>query len=768
MERPIQTIPFDKKDEEWAKKNLEYYIGLSTFNSPWSDEKSKMQQCYNAYHGILNMEDYAQILKPYGEDTPKEVSSLAKIKNYPIIKPVIDLLYGEYVKRPKNFTVVVSDPDLENIRLSELNKELIAASEQMFINLNNEAGIDTGQPSAKVPPFKDIQNKYDPSTWREKRAIAGQGALNYIVQYSEVHEKFSKGFIDFLIAGYGYTLKEANGNDIEYTLLDPRDVDHDRDPNIEYIEDGEWAAVRYRTSISKIIETFYKDLSEKEIEDLQKLTADAYSSDYYNSYASDRLQDSFNNSSIEVVRLFWKSQKQLIYVNYIDEMGQVQVREEEEGYKLNVEAGDLDMEKLWVDEVWETTRIANKLYKRIRPTVVQRTSLDNPNIVKLPINGKGSAHNRNTGFFSLVNSGLVYQVMYNIYKFRLEDTVAKARGVLLKLRLDNMPDDWELEEWLYYATELGLLIEEGTAPNGDNQSVLDLTFRASITHYLELLQSVLQEWEELSGVTRQRKGQTSATETKGGIEHAIVQSSLNTEIYNSLFQSFEQREYNGLLDTSKVAWVNGKKAWFYMPDMGKIFLDIDGIQHSESNYGVFATNSTEELNKLRMYQNVAQQLASSGKDFGVIADIIESKNTAKIRLLMKKADEAAREFEMALQEQQTKTAEVQSNSNMEIEQFKQKNENYRAELKAEADIKRATIQALGMGINQSPDADADGKPDVVEIAQLALDNKKLNLEEQVGRAEIALKNKELDIKREDIASKEKIAKSKPKPNGSGK
>src|ERR1019366_2377727 len=98
------------------------------------------------------------------------------------------------------------------------------------------------------------------------------------------------------------------------------------------------------------------------------------------------------------------------------------------------------IEWIWVNEVWEGTKLGKDVYCRCRPILCQRTSIDNPSHCKLPMNGR-NYYSRNYRPMSLVMLGLPYQVTYNIYKSRLEEAISKMKGKIASLDLNAKPKD---------------------------------------------------------------------------------------------------------------------------------------------------------------------------------------------------------------------------------------------------------------------------------------------------------------------------------------
>ena len=77
--------------------------------------------------------------------------------------------------------------------------------------------------------------------------------------------------------------------------------------------------------------------------------------------------------------------------------------------------------------------------------------------------------------------------------------------------------------------------------------------------YVALLESIMQEWEKLSGVNRQRQGMVGNYEGKATSQQAIVQSSHITEEWFYQHNSLKGNVLEALTDTAKVAWGDGKK-----------------------------------------------------------------------------------------------------------------------------------------------------------------------------------------------------------------
>ncbi len=412
---PVQTLSYAEKikdDFEWGKQTMRSYINRSYFAT--TQHKWALKKLYDYYNGHIDIDDYRLITEPFGK---KLEGDWADVVNYPIIKPKVDLLWGEFAKRPKSFDVYVTNDDVTNRALDEKNKLVLQNLEQLFVNELNAQGVDTGMPSEEIPKPEAVQEEFA-SSYRDKRAILGQHSLEYIHQYCKLQEKFHLEFFHWLVSGEVYSYKTIENNEPYYEVVNVLDLDYDKDPDNQFIEDAEWCVRRKYMNPSTIVEFFYDDLgkNEQEIKDtINKIetlgsNTTVFSASAPNLYDRTGPQNVYNRL-VEVKHVVWKSKKKVGICTFMDEFGVEQSIEVDETFKPLKELGQ-EVEWFWVNEIWEGYLIGTDMYFRIRPIPVQRTSLDNLAKCKLPYNGRvlSAINSRN---ISLVILGVPYQVLYN-------------------------------------------------------------------------------------------------------------------------------------------------------------------------------------------------------------------------------------------------------------------------------------------------------------------------------------------------------------------
>lgn len=699
---PQQRLPLSKKTKKWREQCVDAFINISKFGL--SERRSNLKALYDYYNGEVDESDYRYVIKPYGKTRENFPS---KLRNYPIIKPIIDLLLGEKSKRPLNYTVTVKNADSVSLKEEAKKKQLMTAIEAMFLReVAKPKDLQTQQAQEQNPLPPQIVEQFE-RTYVDDRAIKGQAAINYIMYEQEIYDKFQKQFFHFLVSGETYSHKGVRRSEPFYDVINPIDVDFDKDPDVDFVEDGDWAIIRRYAHASTVIDQYGEYLTEEqvlELEDPKHQSVDTYL--LYRAEATGSDDNTYRNRLVEVVTVYWKSRKRIGFVEYIDQQtGVIEEFEVAEGYRLPAElkeqGGKLNWE--WVNEIWEGTKIDGRFYVNMSPIANQRTSIDNPSTCKLPINGfKYSDINSNN--ISLVSLGIPFQINYNIFKYRMELAIARSKDIIAQFDINMIPKKWDLDKFMYYVEGTGIAWvdynKEGIQLSPQHQSVLDMSIK-TIEQYVLLLETTMQEWEKISGVNRQRQGSIGAYEGKGSSQQAIVQSSHITEDLFRKFSRFEQRELQGLLDYSKEAWISGKKGMYVMPDTTAQFIDLDSLGHMETEYGVFVSDAGRDQENIRQAKELSQAMIQNGMPASAVLELLDTENFSGIKEKLKKAEQAQQELEQAQQQAQQQMQQQQ----MQMEQTKMQQEAQEKDRDRQKDIEIALINAEAKDQNNRLDID---------------------------------------------------------------
>ena len=742
---PQQKLPLSKKNKTWRESCVESYIDLS--NQGVNQRKDDLKRLYDYYNGVIYEDDYRYVTHPYGKSRNNFPS---KMRNYPIIKPIIDLLLGEKSKRPLNYTVTVQNGDAVSEK-EKAKQEAIYQNVQMqflqSLKQTNPELLQQIETPEDIPLPKQIADQFE-NSYVDNRAIKGQHALTYIMQSEEVYDKLQKAWFHFLVSGEVYTHRGVRSKEPFYDILNPIDVDYDKDPDIEFVEDGDWALVRKYVHASTVIDSFYESLTEDQVLELEEpRQSDPESYLLYRQSRAGADSNTYRNRLIEVVSVYWKSRKRIGFLEYMDpETGSIEEIEVDETFRLPKEMKEqgAKITYLWVNEVWEGTRIDGRMYVNINPIANQRLSLDNVSTCKLPINGRKYS-DINADNISLVSLGIPYQLNYNIYKYRLELAIARSKDIIAQFDINMIPKKWDMDKFMYYVEGTGIAWvdynKEGIQLNPQHQSVLDMSIK-TIGQYVTLLESILNEWEKLSGVSRQRQGTIGAYEGKASSQQAIVQSSHITEDLFRKFGRLEQRDLQALVDYSKEAWLTGKQGMFVMPDGTTDFLDIDTLQHMESNYGIFVSDSGKDLQRLDQMKQLTQAMMQNGSKGSTIAEVLESESFSQIKSKLKAAEKAQEELQQAQQQAEQQQAQQQ----MQMEQAKAEQELIENEKDRQKDVE---IALIGAESRKNPEVDA-------------FNMQKMMQDFEMRQKELSVRERELEARVADDAEKRSIDREKNK------
>ena len=731
---PRQKLPLRQKTKDWREKCVEAFIDLSNSGIGHSNRKDDIKILYDYYNGVIDEADYNYVLKPYGKSRKNFPSEM---RNYPIIKPIIDLLLGEKSKRPLNYTVTVQNADSVSIKEQAKTDAIYKNLQLHFLQSVQNQGLDVGaDPEQEIELPKHIADMFDMS-YVDNRAVLGQQALSYIMQDQEVYDKIQKAWFHYLVAGEVYTHRGVRNGEPFYEVLNPIDVDYDLDPDLEFVEDGDWALVRKYVHPSTVIDHYYDSLTEQQVMELEEPRHHENDIGFLYANNSGKDANAYRNRLVEVTNVYWKSRKKIGFLSYMDmDTGAIEEVEVDESFRMPRELRDsgAKLQWLWVNEVWEGTRIDGRFYVNMNPIANQRISLDNPSTCKLPINGRRYS-DVNSANISLVKLGIPYQLNYNIYKYRLELAIARSKDIIAQFDINMIPKKWDMDKFMYYVEGTGIAWvdynKEGIQLNPQHQSVLDMSIK-TIQQYITLLESILVEWEKISGVSRQRQGEIGAYEGKASSQQAILQSSHITEDLFRKFERLEQRDFQALLDYSKEAWHTGKKTMYVMPDGTTDFLDINSLEHMESNYGIYVSDAGKDQEKLTNLKSLTQAMMHNGAKPSVIAEMLDSDSFTQIKKNLKSAEKAQEELEAAQQQAQQEQAQQQ----MEAAQMQQEAEGLEREKDRQKDIEIALINA-------------ESKKDQEGYS--------LNLEKMIKDFEI--KNRELDIKEQELMERSRSSQS---------
>ena len=699
---PRQRLSYKSKNKQWRIDNVDYGDKYSYyFNEEVRQTLQNKIINLNLFNGIVDVRDMTKVLNPYDLDADFIPDN---IPHHPIMIPKIELLIGEEAKRRFDWHIVVTNPDAITKKEND-KKELLTQKIVEFLKGNY-------QDEELDKKLKELESfvKYE---WQDIRERLANQIMKHYWYEEEFQLKFNKGFKDALIMGEELYQVDIVHDSPKLFKLNPLKVHSIRGSHSDKIEDSSLLILEDHWSPSKIVDFFHDQLKQSEIDKILESNARKGSSAYVDDENHIMLRDGLENpidgyitmaqinghtfrsdytdayGNIRVLRVYWKSVKKIKKVKYYDEFGNIQFKIMSEEYIPNEALGE-EVTDLWVNEVWEGTKIGRDIYVQMRPKKVQYTKLNNPSLCHAGIIGQ--VYNTNQGrAISLVDRIKNYQYLYDVIWDRLNKAISTNYGKLMDMDLAMIPNNWDVEKWLHFATVNKIRVrdsfKEGNqgAASGKLAGMMsqasggvDMTTGNEIQQYINILEYIKIEMGEISGVSRQREGQVENRETKGGIERAVTQSSHITEYWFLLHEKLKLRVMEAFLETAKIA-LKGKnlKAQYILDDETIQALNLDGDDFAENDYGIIVTNSYKTSELEETLKTYAQAFMQNGGSFSAIMDIYLSSSLADMRRKLEKAENDLHEQnsqqaqeQNKLQREQMEKQDALEKARLELEDIK--------------------------------------------------------------------------------------------------
>lgn len=746
---PKQRIPRSEKTEDWGIDTIKAITQLSSFSR---QGKIEVEKYYRAYGGELDESDYNYVLNPYNSQDQKLRRFPARIRNYNIIAPLINLLMGEKAKRPVNFQVVALNPDAID-KQKEFEYELLL--ENLANALSNavaERGI-TNEPQVPVDTPEQVEEKLQ--GYRDARAEAGHNLLEYLYHNLHIQDQDQKAFLDWLIAGEAYSYKGVSFGDVEREIISPTDIDFSLAENKDFIEDSDWVVRRARMTLNQCVDAFHDLLTPDQIDALEMPGTTSGGFNFFLPFlSSDRQDDNKDERYVDVLHVWWKSLKKVGVLTKVIDGQEVEI-EIDESYKP--ERGD-NIVWSWISEGWEGYQLNGNIYLGVGPAEYQRRSLTNPSKIKAPYNGR-RYRSRFVSHNSVVKHALIYQILYNIYHYRLELTVAKNKGKIALMEFNTIPKKagWDEDKFIYYAEAMNFAFidslgegDNGKSPSFNQYQVLDLSLGNYLNTQMQLLTAIKEELEDTLGINRQRKGQMNSSDAVGTTERSVFQSATMSEEIFRMFEKWQETEYQGLMDIGKLAYADGKKATYVGLDQSVKTLLLEPGFLQEADLGVFATISSDEKERLEALRGLSLEFAQNGVSAPVIAEIIEAKSFSKIKKLLTKAEKARQAYEKSLKQMEMEGQQAMQQAQQAALEDQRAYDSGEKELDREHEIALTELELAAEGLLKEMELEEARR---TRETDSALTDKELAQKEKQAMRDYEVKLKDLTIKAKQAANK---------------
>jgi hypothetical protein len=820
----------EKQDESWIKNTMDYFANKAY--AEYMKNRDTFVKNYDLMKGILRMEDFYQEpqVKSFTDMLTADLQLPAYVKMYSIITTPINELIGEISKRPDTFRVKAFDDDSKSEELEFktgiLQEYVLSQARNKILEKAAMEGVEIEQEELQQLTMEQVKDQLDSYT-----SVAEKWA-NHVLTCEKAEfnlkEKSEDAFRDMLVSGREfYHIYEDNsklGFNVE--VANPKNVWFLTTPDRKYISDptgraqGAYAAGTVTVmELSEIIESI-PELTKEEIDHLRSSLQDyglinvresnlgnpdispGIDSVTYDTYDPLVLQTRMliesemkeNNDGLKdflgltsnvssfgykyvVVRAYWISKKKIGKVIYIDELGNEQSLLVDENYKSGTIPTEQSIEWGWINQWYQGIKIGPDIY-HVKPYKL---------LNYCPVIGT-TFEVKNTEAKSLVDLMKPFQVIYNVCMNQLYKLLEKEVGkvYLTSIRHIPVPKDGDaqdaLDMWEMEARNRGIVFiddspENLKSPSSFNQfRDIDLTRTQEIQSRYTLAQQIKNECWELIGMSRQRMGSVTASESATGVNTAVQQSYAQTEPLFVAHEYVMGQLYQSIIDAA--LYVESQKpqsTLSYITSEGEsAFVQVNGTDLKFRDLKVFLTNRPEDTQMFNEIRSLSQAVIQNG---GTLYDVIELYSTKSMRE-MKKVFKDLKDRQQQMQDQQMQQQQQQIDQQREIaaaqmeqaQAIKEQeitNENYQNDLDRLNKKEIAIIAAEAKG--GLPDTNENQVPDVLEMSNLMNQQTKLTKDYELKMADIQsksnqsaqkikLEQEKLKVARENMQNDLEIAK----------
>lgn len=777
---PVQKLLTSQKNKKWRKSNVDWAdMSSMMYDNAVRQSLRHKKINYDLFDGKLHLSDMKQVLNPYAIDS--DAFTPDNVQYYSILNSPINALIGEEAKRRFEYRAVVSNYNAISRKEESKKQELDGVMMELI--------------KAEATSEEDFQKKlkdhgkYFALDWQDARERSANFILSHYIKELDLKVMWNQGFKDVAICGEElYDFDIVHGEPV-IERLNPRKVFILRNGFSSRAEDSDLIIIQDYWSPGRIMDTYFDELTSDDVSLLYKQNTiskvddmdniDERSSLIYTPAVGDEANSvdqmiyfagsmgrTFSNyydgnGNIRVLRVRWKSARKVKKLKYYNEKtGEEEYVFVSEDYIPDKSRGE-ETTDYWINEAWEGTKIGKDIYVNMRPRKIQYNRINNPSKCHLGV--IGHSYNTNHGKpVAIVDRMKPYAYLYTIVSDRLNKAMMRSYGQVLEVDFAKIPDGWNIETYLHFMRQDGIAatdsFKEGNkgaatgklaaSLNNTTGSVKNLDNSSSITFHLHLLEWIKNEMFEIAGISKQRQGQISASETVGGIERAVNASSNITEEMFMIHDNVKKRCLECLLETTKIALKNNPKKFQNISDDYSIAMyEVGGTDFAEADFGIIIDNSssiTDLDSKLEQLAHAALQ--NQTLSFSTIMKIFTSSSLAENMKIIEKDEQAMLERKAQEGEQQGKMQESAQQHQLQLEQERSALEQAKMELedrlnKRDNDTK---LMIAGLGV-QEP-----------QVEDTSMEESKLNLDRKKHDDEMIQRTRELAEKKRNNMEYEKI------------
>jgi hypothetical protein len=521
---------------------------------------------------------------------------------------------------------------------------------------------------------------------------------------------------------------------------------------------------------------------------------------------SEDLLDFADESLLRVTTCYWKSQKMVGHLTKILPNGLIKETIVDETYKITdypmydttvnkkksretIIAGE-HIDWIWINEVWGGTKVGpnranfftgsekdelQPIYIDVKPVRFQFKGDYTLYGCKLPVEG-AIFSDRNSRSVSLVDKMKPFQIGYNMTNNQIADILIDEIGTVIMLDQNALPkhsagEDWghnnygkafvAMKDFQMLPLDTSITNTEN-ATNFNHYQKLDMSQTERLMSRIQLSNYFKQQCFETVGISQQRLGAVNAQETATGVEQAINMSYSQTEMYFIQHSEYLMPRVHQMR-TDLAQYYHSTKPSVrlqYMTTMEeKVNFQMNGTDLLLRDLNIFISTKVNQRQIMDQMKSLAIQNNTSGASIFDLGNIIKADSIAEVDHVLKgiekkgeKQAAAEREHASSLQQQQIEAQEAAQAKKEAHEASESQLDRDSAERVAEI---RAASSTGFVDINENKRSDFIDSMEYLDKKQ-ARDQASTDKREEGNRKTIS-EQKQLNVKREEIQSRERIA-----------
>lgn len=735
------------------------------------------------------------------------------IVHFPIISQVAVAMHGEFVVTPFIVSVKDQSPLRGSFESEEFKKrfddwlqqtylqpmyemaqqsvlsqippeQLESMDEQQAMQLKQ--AIDENYKAMTPSEILDyIQHDY--KTPLEKQ---GQEIIDMLIKELDLKQKYDEGAKFHIMHGEPIFYVGLNSEGPVFEVVTPGTLEYGGSAETEWIQDMTWAKRTRWMTIEDAIAEYPEYLEDKHLDELYRLVEpiwgtgikksdDSAITKRYMYYLSEngellkeeygninyktregssnlmkiysRLQSDYKNTplshfGIRVAHFVWRDKMPVYKVTRWDGEKTIELFLGE-NYEPTEE--DIKVERYWVDEIWEGTKLGttDAIYVKVQPLEDQYKSISSPvrERPELPYYGKAVATHRGLSKnVSPIDLAKTYQKEFDTEMAALRHDLKSNVGNVMVMLRNLKPDNVSWQDWYSNIKDLKIL-EIDTTKKGVNPMdanlvrTLEMSNMRDVAARVDYLKFLLQSVYRAMYFNESRVGQVGQYAAVGNINSQQQASYVQTEPFREVYRQCFEKAMQALLNVAR---------YFYRkkPELLRnilspsAYLELkSGISNLYRPLRLSLENTGLEMQNVQMLKSYLQHFIQNGVGPETIAEFALAKSTNDVLNVAKKAQ--AQIQQQIAQQQQAMMAAEQEKTNRELA-LKQMELDVKYKMNMEnnaTSIERAGIQAQSFQLA----ADVDGNKEADSIA-----NKRMQIE-----ADLLMHQEKMALEYEKLAKK---------------